>query len=520
LTDEDLLRFAPQRKGSLRQALRQLASKLRSTPVEPHQPVLPFIEIADAGEARPDDARLVAADARLDDMREAALKHGAFGFLAWLLGPEGGRKALASRLGPEAAEASDEVLRLALLYERSGKASLAGFLDGLETSGADIKRDLSTARGEVRVMTVHGAKGLEAPIVILADACAANERTGRLFPLALPGGREVPVWVPRKELDCSATAAGRIAIAEDLAREDRRLLYVAMTRARDRLIVAGCPHRGKVPETSWYAMVERGLAASSQGLVDLAASPGEAPVRRFRVSREVKPRADALAARLAEREAVPEWLYRQAPAEPVARPPLRPSSALDAADAAGSPELPVDREALMAGRFAHTLLEYLPSVPPAERGAVAEALSRDLGSGLAPERCGEIVDAVRELIAHSPLRLLFSEESLAEVSVTGDIELKSGHSCAVSGRIDRLAVTDDAVLVADFKTSLPETSAARERATLQLAIYRALLRKLYPGRPIRCFLIGLDGPRWREPVDSELEAALSLISTENAPIRA
>ncbi|MBV9588505.1 MAG: UvrD-helicase domain-containing protein, partial [Hyphomicrobiales bacterium] len=142
LDDHDLQRIAPHRKGSLRRALREAAH---------------------------DDPRLAQANDRLDRMREAALSKAVFAFYAELLGPGGGRKALAARLGAEAAEASDEVLRLALAYERGGGASLFGFLDALERSGADIKRDLSAARGEVRVMTVHGAKGLEAPIVILAD---------------------------------------------------------------------------------------------------------------------------------------------------------------------------------------------------------------------------------------------------------------------------------------------------------------------------------------------------------------
>jgi ATP-dependent helicase/nuclease subunit A len=199
---------------------------------------------------------------------------------------------------------------------------------------------------------------------------------------------------------------------------------------------------------------------------------------------------------------------------------LRPSSALDAADVVGASERPADREALMAGRFAHALLEYLPSLAPDERGAAAETLSRDLGAGLAPEHRREILNAVLELVAQSPLAPLFSAHSLAEVSVTGDIELRDGRSCPVSGRIDRLAVTEAAVLVADFKTSLPHSGTALERAVLQLAVYRALLRKLYPGRPIRSFLIGLDGPRWLEPQDFELDEALSLISPENLPVPA
>jgi ATP-dependent helicase/nuclease subunit A len=483
LTDEDLLRFAPERKASLREALRDAAAT---------------------------DGRLAAAVKLLDAMGEAALAQGVFGFYARLLGPEGGRKALAARLGAEAAEASDEVLRLALAHERGAKASLAAFLDALETSGADIKRDLSAARGEVRVMTVHGAKGLEAPIVILADACASNERAERFLPLAHQAA-EVPAWVPRKELDCAATAQGRKAAAANLAREDRRLLYVAMTRARDRLIVAGCPVRGKIPQSSWYAMIGTGLTAAS-GLVDLPARPGEEPVRRWRISGGAGPARPVSASPLPPVEAAPDWLRQRAPPEPPARPPLRPSSALDAADGAGFGAAAVEPASLIAGRFAHALLEHLPALAPEGRGPAAAMLAEEFGGRLVPQRRDAIIAEVLDLISHSPAAPLFTDASLAEVSVTGDIALADGSSRAVSGRIDRLAVTPERVLIADFKTRLPAAGEARERALLQLAIYRVLIRDLYPALPIRSFLIGLDGPRWLEPRDDELDAALALLA--------
>ncbi len=487
LDDDDLQRIAPSRKGSLRNALREAASS---------------------------DPRLAKADQRLDAMREAALNKGAFAFFAELLGPRQGRKALAARLGAEAAEASDEVLRLALAYERSGGASLPRFLDALERSGADIKRDLSAARGEVRVMTVHGAKGLEAPIVVLADACASSARTERLLALPADGDKRVPAWVPRLELDCAATARARRDEAAGRAREERRLLYVAMTRARDRLIVAGCPVNGKVPAGSWYAMVQNALAAKSPpGLVDLAAPPGEEPVKRWRITQGS--RSTPLApspSKGAPKSARPEWLDRPAPEEPMARPPLRPSSALDAADERGGGGFAPNPDAVLAGRFAHALLEHLPGIAPERRAEAAEVLGREGENGLAAERRAEIAAKAQALIAEPKVAPLFSKASLAEVSLAGEIELPNGKRCAVAGRIDRLAITQGAVLIADFKTSLPTQGRARARAFVQLAIYRALVRDLYPGRPIRCFLIELDGPRRLEPTEQELENALQLIS--------
>jgi ATP-dependent helicase/nuclease subunit A len=210
-------------------------------------------------------------------------------------------------------------------------------------------------------------------------------------------------------------------------------------------------------------------------------------------------------------EVAPAWLSREVAPEPLARPPLRPSSALDAADERAAPEAPAEREALIAGRFAHALLEHLPAVAPQGRGEAAEILAGELGAGIAKPRRQEIVKAVQDLISLSPAAPLFAGDSAAEVSVMGEIALADGSRQAVSGRIDRLAVTAEAVLVADFKTRLPPRGRRRMRALAQLAIYRVLLRGLYPGFSIRCFLIGLDGPSLIEPEEAELEAALALI---------
>ncbi|MBV9974531.1 MAG: double-strand break repair helicase AddA [Hyphomicrobiales bacterium] len=486
LDDHDLQRIAPHRKGSLRRALREAAH---------------------------DDPRLAQAHDRLDRMREAALSKAVFAFYAELLGPGGGRKALAARLGAEAAEASDEVLRLALAYERGGGASLFGFLDALERSGADIKRDLSAARGEVRVMTVHGAKGLEAPIVILADACGSPPRAERLLLLTCDGRRQVPAWVPRMELDCAATSRARRDEAQSRAREERRLLYVAMTRARDRLIVAGCPVNGKVPATSWYAMVKTALEAKSPpGLIDLPAPSGAEPVKRWCLS--IPPQTRSLSSKppsSAVTSTRPDWLDRPAPAESPARPPLHPSRALDAADGRTQGGPPPTRDALLAGRFAHALLEHLPRLAPERRRAAAEILSRG-ETGLTHHRRSEIVGRALALMTEPEVAPLFSAGSLAEVSLSGEIELPDGTRRAVAGRVDRVALTPRGVLIADFKTSLPKKGRAFTRAVVQLAIYRALARNLYPAHPVRCFLIELDGLRRLELTDTDLDEALRLIS--------
>ena len=171
------------------------------------------------------------AAARLDELARAARRETPFAFYAALLGAGGGRRRFLARLGPEANDALDEFLNLALDYERRETPSLQGFVAWLRAARAEVKRDMEIARDEVRVMTVHGAKGLEAPIVILADTMTppAGPRPPRL--LELPDG--AMVWAGRKDDDAPAVAVARQEALAEAENEYRRLLYVAMTRAAD-----------------------------------------------------------------------------------------------------------------------------------------------------------------------------------------------------------------------------------------------------------------------------------------------
>ena len=156
------------------------------------------------------------------------------------LGPLGGRARLFARLGPEAAEPVDELLNAALAYSRMHPPSLQGFLHWLRRSGAEVKREAEGAGSLVRVMTVHGAKGLQAPLVILPDTTALPPDEGSILWARDPAtGRDVPIWSPRRELRCAAAQRLRDAAKQRRMEEHNRLLYVALTRAEDRLVVCG-----------------------------------------------------------------------------------------------------------------------------------------------------------------------------------------------------------------------------------------------------------------------------------------
>ena len=232
-----------------------------------------------------------------------------FNFFARVLGPVGGRRAFLGRLGPESGDVLDEFLHLALAHESEGAPCLQTFIAEIETSNGTVKRDLDNSEAQVRVMTIHGAKGLEAKIVFLPDVCTTpTTRLDRpIFQLQSGSSERLPAWSPRKSEDCSRLSALRLERKDASLEEYRRLLYVAMTRAEERLYVAG--HRGKndVSYNSWRAMIEEALGEES---VDAPAPWGNGEtVLRFRGS-AVESHCENMVAQETVRTAVPrpDWL--------------------------------------------------------------------------------------------------------------------------------------------------------------------------------------------------------------------
>ena len=266
LTEDELFTLAWNRKGSLRAAL--------------------------AAHAVGND-RFKEALGRLEQCEHRARTETPFAFYAWLLGGDGGRARMLRRLGHEANDALDEFLELALSYEKKAPASLQGFMAWLRAADTEVKRDMEISRDEVRVMTVHGAKGLEASVVIMADTTTSPSDTQRLRLVHVPRGNggKVVVWGGRKAEDPPCVAEAREAMLRETEHEYRRLLYVAMTRAADRLIVAGCMpgNRNSVREHSWYDLVRRGLENSDLSLEEIPASDGV--VKSYRRAGDVTPPA-------------------------------------------------------------------------------------------------------------------------------------------------------------------------------------------------------------------------------------
>lgn len=485
LTDDHLMQLAPGRKGSLRDALRERAGDLEFAPAW---------------------RKLLAC--------EQEARGTPFAFYAWLLGGAGGRAEFLRRLGPEANDALDEFLELALSYEMREAASLQGFMHWLRSADIEIKRDMDVARSEVRVMTVHGAKGLEAPVVILADTTMLPQLRDRLLriPATIPDAPPCVVWAGRQADDPPALLAARQQAKDELTHEYRRLLYVAMTRAASRLIVAGhvSGRANGADPNSWYGLISHGLENSD--LLNETLETADGPVHRFRKPEDVlPPRAEATATSDIE-ESEPAWLRRHTPSE---RSPaiLRPSDA-DEAPAAGATFTGSGGDARRRGIMVHRLLQSLPDVAPDRRAdAAASFLARHVADWPDETRT-ELAQRTLALIhAFAPL---FGPGSSAEVPLVGRVALKDGTPVGVSGQIDRLVISEREILIADFKTTRtpPGSVAETPKAYLrQLALYRALLLKLYPERRVRAALVWTETPEMMELSQAALDAELLSITS-------
>ncbi len=483
LSEEQLFDLAWDRNGSLRASLR-----------------------AKAG----DDPAFAATHSALDEFASAARGLTPFGFFAHVLGAAGGRSKILRRLGPEANDALDEFLNLALDYETRQTPSLQGFVAWLRAARSEVRRDMEMARDEVRVMTVHGAKGLEANTVILADTTTppGGPRDPRLLSLA----NGALVWATARNADVGAMTEARTQAQQDARDEYRRLLYVAMTRAAERLIICGTQGVRKIPDGCWYQLVEQALTPDC---VSEPADDGDGEVLRYRKGAAPLPAAavSTPAKSAAEKPALPPWLTQIAKPEPAALRSVTPSSVTDDDDARPFATA-ANAMALLRGTLVHRLMQSLPDIPPERRGkAAADYLAR-AGSDLAAAERAQLADQVMRLLEDPRFAALYGPGSRAEVPIVGRVQWR-GRPVRVSGQIDRLAITESAVLIADFKTNRPPPRRIEDVPPVyvrQLALYRAVLAKLYPERSVRAALIWTEVPDIMEISAEALDRALAEIT--------
>jgi ATP-dependent helicase/nuclease subunit A len=471
------------------------------------------------------DARAAAVADEIAEWQNAAAFRPAFDFYAGLLAGTparpGLRGRLIARLGQEAGDVIDEFLSFCRAAEDTGGGELEALLTTLDRAPPEVKREMEHGRDEVRILTVHASKGLEAPVVFLVDPGSAPFHDSHL-PTLLPRGFDIDgatvegyLWQPGKALANPAVAAVKADLRARAEAEYRRLLYVGLTRARDRLVVCGYHgSRGK-PQGGWHAMVERAISASPQATA-LDGPDGCLPAWRFRVTepRAAAPATTASGGGIAE--TFPPLPALPQPPEPP--PPLRPSAAGLAIDAAGDAALPGRSPVLDGpgdhaiarekGVALHRLLQSLPDLAPDEREAAAQRYLERAGREWPAGQREALAAAVGRILAEPGWAPLFGMGSRAEVGVAGTVEI-AGRPRSISGKIDRLAVTPDLVTIVDFKSGRAPDAAAPEAHAAQVALYAALLRQVYPGRRIEAALIYTAGPRLVRLNAAELDAALA-----------
>ncbi len=512
LDDDDLLTLAHRRKGTLWQALLAAAKS---------------------------DAKFAGPADQLKRWRKDADFLPPFEFLSAVLDGPRGRARLLERLGPEAADGLDELMNLALSYDDSAPPSLAGFLGWLREDDREIKRDMEQGRDEVRVLTVHGSKGLEAPIVFLPDTCSnGSKRSEGLIALAgmpLPSGMSsLAVWPVKGTSNLPALAASKAAIKQRETHEYNRLLYVALTRPRDRLYIAGAQSAKALPADCWYQLVSSALATHTE---PVTLADGQT-VARLAVPQEAA--AETEKHRLASdgtAAPLPPWMTARAPresqasipvapsrlapydfddtGEPVAHPPtVRQAEAARESEAdATPPVLASDGTRFLRGSLTHALLQHLPGLPAIAWPKAASAFLDTRGAALAANVRRQIAAETIAVLSDPDFAALFGAASQSEVPLVAELPNPTGKGPALklTGQLDRLVDTGSEILILDYKTNrAPPTQPVDipEAYLMQLAAYRLALARIYPGRTVHTALLWTQTPLLM-PVPSEMLDAVS-----------
>ena len=426
-----------------------------------------------------------------------------FGFFSFVL-VDGGRQKFRDRLGRAVDESLDHFLNLAQNFALGGGVSLLEFLTSIRSNGGEVKRDMdASGSDEVRIMTIHGAKGLEAPIVILPDMLASRGKSEPVLPAA---DGSVHYWLPPSDLARPAfVEQAREAAATLRTEESNRLLYVAMTRARDGLVIGGWekPHGVRRLDGSDYALLSRVIKATETAIEHddgtvLITAEQTATIDKGQAKEPNLPPKTPV-------DDTADWLDRPAPIDDKSGRPIRPSQ----------PSLDHDPQSLAAGaakqnrqnrhiglaygKLAHRLLEQLPAIDPSlrrDRAVQIAGQSRDVPEAMAAGLIKKLLTLI-DLPAFAPL---FDKDALVEVPINGRL-----NGIGIAGQIDRLFIDDKRIILADFKTGQPHENAIPRNYLHQMALYDGLLQKIYPGRDIDCWLVWVDTLDY-QPIDRDARA--------------
>lgn len=406
--------------------------------------------------------------AMLQDLRNQADFLRPFDLIERALTRHDGRRRLLARLGSEAEDGIDEFLSQALAFERSEIPSLTGFLIWLETDDIEVKRQMDSEGQRIRVMTVHGAKGLEAPIVILPDTADRQPKDRDEIYLL---GNGTPIWKTSANESPAIVENARAARKQKADEESLRLLYVALTRARSWLIVCGAGEAKT--EGAWYNLVSQGMQAvgarATHGGV-LRHSHGTWP-----------PHTEKQGLTMPIHDSLPTWAVETAAALDRPRQPLSPSDLGGAKVLPGETDGSSEDAAKQRGTALHQLLEHLPNSPRSDWPRVAAVLVPD-------QNLRSAVYAEAEAVLCAPeLQHIFAADALTEVGFAADILGQRS-----LGVIDRVLIRPDSILAIDYKTNhrVPQSAAETPDGILrQMGAYAEALRQIYPDQRIETAIL-------------------------------
>lgn len=430
---------------------------------------------------------------RVDRMRPYEL-------YTYILGPLERRKAFVSRLGVQALDALDEFMSLALHYDSAEPPSLQNFLKHLRQNDVEIKRDPEQSFDAVRIMTVHAAKGLQAPIVFLPDTRQLSFFAPKTF-WPESGNGEIMLWAPKAEYRNEKINGEIEKLKEKDQDEYNRLLYVALTRAADRLYITGWD-TSQITRGNWYDLVRESLSTENDDgsvvyhMEEVQTDLFEEPVLRLTSRQEEPPKQTQKESGGRSCAALPAWTTQPAPGEPVPPRPLAPSKPDTEEPAVLSPLSEGRLKAVRRGLAVHMLLEILPQYPAPQRRFAADKLLAVRAPDMTDEEKNKLAGKVLSLLDDPAAADLFTPDSLAEVPVSGVIG-----SRVINGKIDRLSVSENEVRLIDYKSGrvIPQDIRDTPRAYIrQMAAYKALIEKIYPGKNIRCFLLWTEAPKLTE----------------------
>lgn len=487
LNENDLLKIAAERSDLLYRALEQQAGN---------------------------DPKYQRAYDLLEELRALADITPVYEFYSRILSEHHGRRDILARLGNEASDVLDAFMDYTLAVQKTGLPGLQAFLETLAEAQPEIKREMDQSRNEVRIMTVHAAKGLEAAVVFLVDSGSRiwnSQHEPKLIEVdsTAKGQTIEPVllWQPSSDYKTALIGEAIDGLKQRAAEEYRRLLYVGMTRAEDRLIV--CGYKSNRPTTgTWLDLVKDAL---QNEMVEISSPVDGITAYRYQIT---PPQLgmynkEKVVEEVIQHFDMPDYLLQRAPAEQGLPRPLSPSKAsiliedapnIDPHGMSISPifqkteqsQLPTSLE---RGTLIHTLLQYLPDVAEDKRRALTQNYLAKQAGHFDEKSRQQMQKMIFDVLDNPQFKLLFSKQSQAEVALMGVVDVR-GKQRPVSGQIDRLVVDDAHVLFADFKTGqVPESmNEVPDGYILQMALYRKLLGEIYPNKQFKGLLIYTNGP--------------------------